>query len=73
MIMVDNRADKKTEEGRPIIFGQKEELEKLIRESGIPQTGRTGWSEQIRRLNASAIKNRSFWTNDKQLLSALGF
>ena len=70
MFFVDNRKETHTEEGRPMIWGSKEELEERIRAADISEAKQR---KALSGLQKGMIKNRSYWSNDKQILKALGF
>ena len=70
MFFVDNRKETHTEEGRPMIWGSKDELEERIRAADISEAKQR---KALSGLQKGMIKNRSYWSNDKQILKALGF
>jgi len=70
MFFVDNRRETHTEEGRPMIWGSKDELEQRIRDADISDAKQR---KALSGLQKGMIKNRSYWSNDKQILKALGF
>ena len=70
MFFVDNRKETHTEEGRPMIWGSKDELEQRIKDADISDAKQR---KALSGLQKGMIKNRSYWSNDKQILKALGF
>ena len=70
MFFVDNRKETHTEEGRPMIWGSQDELEQRIRAADISEAKQR---KALSGLQKGMIKNRSYWSNDKQILKALGF